>query len=285
MMSQQYSDVVKTAQDYYNSDDADNFYYQIWGGEDIHIGLYQDDHEKIATASERTVQTMIDRILADSDKALTPQGSVIDLGAGYGGAARKLAGTFGCHVTCINLSETQNDRNRQISAAAGLGELITVEDASFEDIPCADAKFDVAWSQDSLLHSGQRARVLDEIDRVLKPGGELIFTDPMQADDCPEGVLQPVLDRIHLDSLGSFSFYRQQAERLGWEEIGIEDMSPQLTRHYSRVREELASQRQALEGSVSAEYIERMIQGLGHWIEAGSNGYLAGGIMRFRKPL
>jgi ubiquinone/menaquinone biosynthesis C-methylase UbiE len=45
---------------------------------------------------------------------------------------------------------------------------------------------------------------MTEVDRVLKPGGELVFTDPMQADDCPDGVLQPVLDRIHLESLGSF---------------------------------------------------------------------------------
>lgn len=284
-MRQQYSEVVRTAQDYYNSDDADNFYYRIWGGEDIHIGLYQDDHEDIAAASERTVQTMINHVQSANSAALTPRGRVIDLGSGYGGAARKLARTFGCHVTCINLSEAQNARNRQLTTDAGLSELITVEDASFEEIPCADAGYDLAWSQDAILHSGQRARVFDEIDRALKPGGELIFTDPMQADDCPEGVLQPVLDRIHLDSLGSFGFYRQQAERLGWQEIGIEDLTYQLIRHYQRVRDELANQRENLTEYVSREYIERMDQGLGNWIHAGRNGYLAWGIMHFRKPL
>jgi sarcosine/dimethylglycine N-methyltransferase len=284
MMSQKYSEAVKTAQEYYNSDDADNFYFQIWGGEDIHIGLYQDDHENIATASERTVQTMIDHILIDSPTALTPRGRVIDLGSGYGGAARKLARTFDCHVTCINLSETQNRRNRQLNEAAGLSALIDVRDASFEEIPSADERFDLAWSQDAILHSGQREKVLDEIDRILKPGGELIFTDPMQADDCPLGVLEPVLDRIHLSSLGSFDFYRRQARRLGWQEVGIDDLTYQLTRHYQRVREELASQKNSLSQHISAEYIKRMDQGLGHWIHAGRNGYLAWGIMRFRKP-
>ena len=38
-MSDSYSSVVKTAQEYYDSDDADNFYYHVWGGEDIHVGL------------------------------------------------------------------------------------------------------------------------------------------------------------------------------------------------------------------------------------------------------
>ena len=38
-----YSEVVETARGYYNSDDAEAFYSTIWGGEDIHIGLYEDE--------------------------------------------------------------------------------------------------------------------------------------------------------------------------------------------------------------------------------------------------
>jgi sarcosine/dimethylglycine N-methyltransferase len=195
-----------------------------------------------------------------------------------------LAGNFGCHVTCLNLSEAQNARNRAKSAEQDLADRIEVVDGSFEDIPAADHSFDLAWSQDAILHSGQRERVLEEVDRVLKPGGEFIFTDPMQADDCPAGVLQPVLERIHLDSLGSFDFYRQQAWQLGWEELGVFDLTPQLVTHYSRVRQELAKRREMLSGKVSDEYIDRMIQGLGHWIDAGDNGYLSWGILHFRKP-
>ena len=35
---------------YYDSQDADQFYEQVWGGEDIHIGLYATPDEAIATA-------------------------------------------------------------------------------------------------------------------------------------------------------------------------------------------------------------------------------------------
>lgn len=279
-MSQQYSQAVKTAQEYYNSNDADNFYYHIWGGEDIHIGFYQEKKEDIATASQRTVATMAQHLTE-----IQPDSRVIDLGSGYGGAARWLSKQYGCHVTCINLSEAQNARNRELSQASGLSGKIEVHDASFESIPCESNRFDLAWSQDAILHSGDRAKVLDEIDRVLQPGGEIIFTDPMQADDCPEGVLQPVLDRIHLDSLGSFAFYREQAKRLGWEEIAVEDMTHQLINHYTRVREELTERKTELEQHVSGDYIVRMIQGLGHWIDAGNKGYLAWGVLHFQKPI
>jgi sarcosine/dimethylglycine N-methyltransferase len=277
-MNTQYSMPVETARDYYNSADADNFYYQIWGGEDIHIGLYEDQSDAISVASKRTVAA-IARQLTNLDR----ESRVIDLGAGYGGSARWLAMGVGCRVCCVNLSEAQNARNRLANRSQGLEALIEVCDGNFEDIPYDDDMFDVAWSQDSILHTSRRARVLDEVDRVLKPGGEFVFTDPMQADDCPAGVLQPVLDRIHLESLGSFGFYREQARRLGWDEVGILDLSPHLVRHYTRVRQELALRRETLEVAVSREYIDRMIRGLAAWIDAGDNGYLTWGIMHFRK--
>ncbi len=277
-MNSQYSETVDTARDYYNSPDADNFYYQIWGGEDIHIGLYEDLTESIPAASKRTVATMAKQL-----GTLHRDSRIVDLGAGYGGAARWLAGGIGCHVSCVNLSEAQNVRNRAMNREQGLGKLVEVRDASFEQIPYDDETFDIAWSQDSILHSGDRARVFDEVDRVLKPSGEFVFTDPMQADDCPDGVLQDVLERIHLESLGSFRFYREQAERLGWEEVKILNLSRHLVHHYTRVRHELVRRRDSLQLAVSQQYIDRMIHGLANWIKAGASGYLTWGILHFRK--
>ncbi len=278
-MSTAYSDIVETAREYYNSEDADNFYFHVWGGEDIHIGLYETADEGIATASRRTVARMAGMLEGlGSDKRL------VDLGSGYGGSARYLASTYGCHVMALNLSETENARNRAMTADQGLADKVEVIEGSFEQVPAADSSFDFAWSQDAILHSGQRLQVIKEVARLLKPGGTFIFTDPMQADDCPQGVLQPVLDRIHLDSLGSFAFYRDAAVAAGLASVRTEDLTPHLITHYSRVRDELLRSRESLAGRVSAEYVDRMLQGLSHWVEAGQKGYLAWGIMKFRKP-
>jgi len=274
-----YSEVVETAREYYNSDDADNFYYQVWGGEDIHIGLYEQPGEAIADASRRTVARMAEQV-----PWLSADSRVLDVGAGYGGAARYLAETFGCHVTALNLSEKENQRDRQMNREQGLDQLIEVVDASFEAIPAADVSFDLVWSQDAILHSGQRERVVSEVARVLRPDGEFIFTDPMQADDCPDGVLQPVLDRIHLDSLGSIGFYREAAARHGLVEVGVTELTENLVAHYSRVREELERSQGELNDRISDAYLDRMHNGLGHWIEAGAKGYLRWGILHFRKP-
>ena len=55
-------EATRVARDYYNSTDADNFYFHIWGGEDIHVGLYESDDEPIAEASRRTVERMASHV-------------------------------------------------------------------------------------------------------------------------------------------------------------------------------------------------------------------------------
>ncbi|HYW92967.1 MAG TPA: methyltransferase domain-containing protein [Gammaproteobacteria bacterium] len=276
-MNAQYDGVTRTAQDYYNSDDADNFYAMIWGGEDIHVGLY-DNGTPIAEASRRTVQKMADTLgNLDADKR------VLDIGGGYAGAARYLARTYGCRVVSLNLSERENERARRMNAEQGLAQRIEVADGSFEDIPYPDASFDVAWSEDAMLHSGDRRRVWQEVHRVLKPGGDFIFTDPMQAEGVSKEVLQPILDRIHLDGLGSYAFYRRTAAELGFAEIRTIDYSDQLPKHYGRVREELLARADEVAGKISQEYVDHMLKGLSHWVDGGNAGRLNWGIMHFRK--
>ena len=277
-MATDYSATVNVAREYYNSEDADNFYYFIWGGEDIHVGMYADSDESISVASRRTVEYLASKL---DNLSVTAQ--VLDLGSGFGGSARFLAANHGCRITALNLSEVENERHRQMNREAGLDSRIEVVDGSFEDIPCNDVTFDIVWSQDAILHSGNRGQVLEEVDRVLKKSGEFIFTDPMQADDCPEGGLQPILDRIHLETLGSPEFYLDQARKLGWSNKGFRDFTPHLITHYTRVLEESQKKEGDLRGVVSDDYIDRMKLGLSRWIEGGQRCHLTWGVLHFVK--
>jgi sarcosine/dimethylglycine N-methyltransferase len=271
--------VAETTESYYDSSEADSFYAAIWGGNDIHIGIYESEDDSVQAASSRTVAAMAGRIQGAVDGL-----HVLDIGSGYGGSARALAGTFGCKVDCLNLSRVQNERNRELCRAAGLADRIQVIHGSFEAIPGGAQRYDVVWSQDAILHSGARERVLAEVARVLRPGGQFIFTDPMQTDDCPPEALQPVLDRIHLDSLASPAFYRKTLAALGFEEVGWTEMPGQLRTHYATVRRELESRREEMVEQCGADYVTRMLEGLGHWVEAADRGYLTWGIHHFRLP-
>jgi len=276
-MRNRQSTAEKITESYYDSSDADCFYEAVWGGEDIHIGLYEEGMS-VFDASRKTVEAMKQQL-----GYVDPGSRVLDLGSGYGGSARYLAATTGCHVTCLNLSEVQNDRNRLLNLEQGLADRITVLHGNFESIPCKADYFDVVWSQDAFLHSDSREVVLREIHRVLKPGGELIFTDPMQADDCPDGVLQPVYDRLSLESLASFGFYREQLVILGFEEKSVIELTHHLKKHYAKIKMDLQGRYRELIRTISAEYMDRMLLGLDNWVNAADMGYLAWGIMHFKK--
>ncbi|MFP4475263.1 MAG: SAM-dependent methyltransferase [Desulfatibacillaceae bacterium] len=269
----------KSAREYYNSEDADNFYYIIWGGEDLHLGIYDTPDESIFDASRRTVQRMAETL----DKPLDANTQVVDLGAGFGGSARYLAKTYGCKVTCVNISERENERNRKMNREQGLDHLIDVVDGSFESVPLPDDYCDVVWSQDAILHSSDRDKVVQEIARIVKPGGEVVFTDPMQSDNCSMSDLSPILARINLETLGSPAFYLEAGRKHGLGEGEFTTLTPHLTRHYSRILEETEANEGKLEGAVSQEYIDRMKTGLGHWIEGGKQSNLAWGIFHFKK--
>ncbi len=282
-MSNDKNEVIDTAKKYYDSHDAHTFYFTIWGGEDLHLGIYRRPEDSIFAGSRRTVERMAS--YSDNLKTKKDQTRVLDLGSGIGGTARHLARTFGCPVVALNLSETENQRHRSMNQEQGLDHLITVVDGNFEELPYEDQSFDVVWSQDAFLHSPDRKKVFQEAVRVLKSGGELIFTDPMQTEDAYAEYLDPILKRIHLESLATPSFYKQTAQELGLQKINFEHLQIQLANHYAKVLQETEAREDELRSKgVSQEYLEHMKQGLRNWVMGGTYGHLTWGIFHFRKP-
>lgn len=106
-----------------------------------HVGLYAEPQESIPVAAHRTVTTMASALGLNSSMR------VLDAGAGYGGSARELAKTYGCRVTCLNLSDVENARNVRLCRERGLDKLVDVVDGSYEEIPFEDNSFDAVWSE------------------------------------------------------------------------------------------------------------------------------------------
>lgn len=265
------------AQRFYDSREADYFYSRIWGGEDIHVGIYRSKTESVFHASRRTVE-----IMASFLEKLTNRTYALDIGSGYGGAARYLAEKFNCNIICLNISKVQNNRNILINRERNMDKFISVEEGNFEQLPYENETFDIVWSQEALLHSTHRAKVLEEVFRVLRIEGEFLFTDIMKSDECSDKMLEPILKRIHLKSLETLDFYITYGKSLGFN-VEFHDFSENLSIHYSRILEETKLQIDQLKSFCSEEFLERMILGLEKWINASEKHYLTWGVLKLTK--
>jgi ubiquinone/menaquinone biosynthesis C-methylase UbiE len=103
--------------------------------------------------------------------------SVLDAGSGVGGPARFLAGTCGCRVTGVDLSEPFVEAARYLTGRTGQDGQVSFETASALALPFHDGVFDAVLLQHVAMNIADRARLYREIRRVLKAGGRFATFD------------------------------------------------------------------------------------------------------------
>ena len=72
-MSEKTEEAIQKSTDYYNSSDTDNYYRKIWGGESIHVGIF-DEPGSIRDAARRAVTYLAGRL-----DTLGPNSTLIEL--------------------------------------------------------------------------------------------------------------------------------------------------------------------------------------------------------------
>jgi cyclopropane fatty-acyl-phospholipid synthase-like methyltransferase len=266
----------KQVQIYYDQRDTDNFYQKVSGGEHIHIGLFKHLNEELEVAKKRTVEYMASLLDID-DKC-----RIIDLGAGYGGAARYLAKTYSCRVSCLNISKTQNATNIQHNQEQGLTDLINVQEGTFERLPYSDGSFDVIWSQDAIFHSNTPEKVFQECSRVLVNGGDFIFSVVVLDDSISQEDKQK-LTKYYSLNLQYLQTYRHLANQMDFFEVKIIDLSENIQINYSRLLERMKILQSKNNQLWSFEFYTKMKQRLLDWVDAGEKGLIRWKILHFQK--
>jgi len=142
---------------------------------------------KVAQGSREWYDEIDRRFLSCSYFAKGPQGEpfgrfmkpeylkgkdVLEVGCGMGTHASMLS-RAGARLTAIDLTERAIAVTRRRFEVFGLQGNIRRADA--EQMPFADRSFDFVWSWGVIHHSSQFERCLEEVARVLRPGGRLML--------------------------------------------------------------------------------------------------------------
>jgi SAM-dependent methyltransferase len=162
--------------------------------------------------------------------AIDARSHVLEVACGTGGPALFLADRTGCRITGVDLHESG------IAAANARAEEIDLADrATFvqadarSPLPFDDATFDALVCIDAWNHFDGRERVLRDWFRVLRPGGGLLFTDPIVVT----GMLRRDEIVARSDSMGEFVFTppgvdEQLVRDAGFSDIRLEDATPNM---------------------------------------------------------
>lgn len=162
---------------------------EYYWGEHIHLGYYNKEEMEAGYKKKDFIQAKFDFVdemmkLGGISAEADSDAKVLDVGCGVGGTSRYLAKKLGpdADVTGITLSPNQVKRATELAKEQSVPNAkFTVMNALAMDFP--DNTFDVVWACESGEHMPDKKAYIDEMMRVLKPGGKFVMATWCQRDD------------------------------------------------------------------------------------------------------
>jgi arsenite methyltransferase len=154
-------------------------------GGDGSLGTYHKDHwveieperfdryEQMFRLDERRADILLAPV------GVEPGETVVDFGCGPGHVAAQLARLAGPggRVHAVDVNEAFVARAREVAAASGRGEWISVHHSPDERVPVADGIADRVYAKNVLEYVPDLHAVLVELHRTLRPGGRMVASD------------------------------------------------------------------------------------------------------------
>lgn len=148
---------------------------------------------------------------------------VLDIGCGAGGIDVALVATHGAaYVTGIDVEDPVLARARAVVAAQRLGARIGLVKVAPGPLPFPPGTFDVVFSKDSIVHIPDKAALMAEVARVLKPGGWFLASDWLIGTETVSPAMRAYIAAEGLDfGMATPARYREALAGTGFTEIAI----------------------------------------------------------------
>jgi cyclopropane fatty-acyl-phospholipid synthase-like methyltransferase len=148
---------------------------RLFFGDSFHFGFFPDGRQTLAQALDAHTDLVCE--LA----GIGPGMRVLDAGCGIGGPARRIASRIDCEIVGVNISREQVRQGRELIARAGLAARVDIRRGNVLQMPLPDAGFDAAIcleaAGDVCVRAADKPRLVAELRRVLRPGGQVGFSD------------------------------------------------------------------------------------------------------------
>ena len=193
---------------------------------------YPEGFEHISFVTLAELRTIARELRLDAGS------SFVDLACGMGGPGLWIARESGAKLSGIDLSAAAVAGARERAARLDMANTAQFSFGTFAATGLSDAAFDGAMSADALQYAPDKQAALDEVARILRPGGRLVFACfefdaarvaglPVLGTD-PVGDYRPLLERAGFD-VASYSETPGWRARLTGAYQSIVDATTSLT--------------------------------------------------------
>ena len=192
----------------------------------VHHGLI-DRHLKSLSVDAMT-ERMNDRVIDLLDLKPNIIYTILDMGCGTGGTARRLANRYPLvKIYGISLSEVQINVAQKLNSQ--YRNQIFYYVANFQRMPFKNRRFDRIYAIESICHD-YNLKSLKEVKRVLKPGGIMVISDaflttsPHKLNWVNTSLLKQ-FNRSWILDLKDVNTLRRQSQKNQLTLCGIQDLS------------------------------------------------------------
>jgi cyclopropane fatty-acyl-phospholipid synthase-like methyltransferase len=148
---------------------------RLFFGDSFHFGFFADGRQTLADALDAHTDLVCEL------GGIRPGMRVLDVGCGIGEPARRIASRIDCEIVGLNISREQVSQGRELITRAGLDARVDIRHGNVLQMPLPDGSFDAAIclevAGDICVRAADKPRLLAELRRVLRPGGQVGFSD------------------------------------------------------------------------------------------------------------
>ena len=222
---------IATLRSYYDSLES-RIGYRLFLGETRHYGYYErpDDWPWPITPALRSMEAQMFEALSQG----CPKGSrLLDAGCGVGHVALYMAREGDYKVECIDAVPHHIRKAKRNIADAGMQSSVTARVGDYHHLEqYADNTFDGIYTMETLVHSKNTLKVLQEFRRILKPGGSIVLHEYDHEDiETPAKYLgdsMKIINRVTaMPGNASFDYdvVKELADQAGFKDVRLRDMS------------------------------------------------------------
>jgi SAM-dependent methyltransferase len=122
---------------------------------------------------------------------------LLEVACGNGGVSIRFAKQLGIHVVGMDIHHAAITAAEGVAVRNGLQDRVEFRAGDANDaLPFPDGSFDALFCNDAINHLRDRAGVLAEWHRVLRPGGRCLYTDPVVVTGLSNADRRKELDRL-----------------------------------------------------------------------------------------